>query len=60
MQPVGENAEFRKAFLMLCQPLTDQIGHHRGPRQEGDDTPSVHEFLKINPHNFTRSSTTND
>ena len=45
---------------MLVQAVTNQVGQQRGTRQEGAYTSRVHEFLRMNPPSFTRSSTTED
>ncbi|KAK4721277.1 hypothetical protein R3W88_011510 [Solanum pinnatisectum] len=45
---------------MLSQVVTNQAGQQRGNRQEVADTSRIHEFLRMNPSNFTGSSVTED
>ena len=43
---------------MLSQVVTNQVGQHRGARQEEAETSRIREFLRMNPPSFTYSSTT--
>ena len=62
VQDQGEvsNAEFREAFRILSQVVTNQIDQQRGARHERADTSRIREFLGMNPPNFMGSSTTED
>ncbi|KAK4729838.1 hypothetical protein R3W88_022826 [Solanum pinnatisectum] len=45
---------------MLSQAVTNQVGQQRGARQKEADTLRIREFLRMNPPNFTGSSTSED
>ncbi|WMV51147.1 hypothetical protein MTR67_044532 [Solanum verrucosum] len=45
---------------MLGQVVTNQVGQQRGNHQEVADTSRIHEFLRMNPPDFTSSSVTED
>ena len=50
----------RETIRMSSQAVTNQIEQQREARQEEADTSRIHDFLRMNPPNFTGLSTTKD
>ena len=54
VQPQGEvTNEFREAIQMFSQMVTNHVGQQRRARLKEDNTSRTHEFLRMNPPNFT-------
>ncbi|KAK4737501.1 hypothetical protein R3W88_001198 [Solanum pinnatisectum] len=45
---------------MLSQVVANQVGQQREVRKDVADTSKIHEFLRMNPPDFTGSSVTED